>query len=108
MFRPCTDYGSLRRDTQTLVKLREQMAILWGDLEELKLAALQKQQPFPPSEATSAEDMRLSNLPFYCCIEEYGQELDEEDRPDEFSAYTTLYAMTSTRIFESGASDASN
>jgi hypothetical protein len=98
----------LRRDTQTLAKLREQIAILWGNLEELKLAALQNQQPFPTSEATSAEDMGLSNLPFYCCIKEYGQELDEEDRSDEFSTYATLYALASTRIFESGAPDASN
>lgn len=86
---------------RTLAKLREQMAILWGDLEELKVAASHKQQPFPLSEAISAQDMGLSNLPFCCCIEEYGQELDEEDRPDEFTAYTTLYALTRTRIFAS-------
>jgi protection-of-telomeres protein 1 len=98
----------LRRDTQTLAKLREQMAILWGDLEELKIAASQKQQPFPSPEAVSAQDMGLSNLPCYCYIREYGQELDEDDRPDEFTAYTTLYAMFGTRIFEGGASDASD
>ena len=76
------------------------MAILWGDLEELKVAAVHKQQPFPASEAVSAQDMGLSNLPFYCIIEEYGQELDAADRPDEFSTYTTVYSMVGTRIFE--------
>jgi len=88
-----------------MAKLREQMAILWGNLEELKVAASLKQQPFPSSGTASAHDMGLSNLPFYCCIEEYGQELDEEDRPDEFTAYTTLYALAKTRIFESPTSD---
>jgi protection-of-telomeres protein 1 len=100
-----TDHRSLRRDPQTLAKVREQMAILWGNLEELKVAASQNQQPFPSREGSH---MGLSNLPFYCCIKEYGQELDEEDRPDEFSTYTTLYALASTRIFGSGALDASN
>jgi len=88
-----------------MAKLREQMAILWGNLEELKVAASLEQQPFPSSGTASAHDMGLSNLPFYCCIEEYGQELDEEDRPDEFTAYTTLYALAKTRIFESPTSD---
>lgn len=96
----------MRSNTQTLAKLREQMAILWGNLEELKVAASLKQQPFPSSEAASAQHMGVSNLPFYCCIEEYGQELDEEDRPDEFTTYTTLYAIVKTRIFETpNASD---
>lgn len=84
-----------------MAKLREQMSILWGDLEELKTAASLKQQPFPSSEGVSAQDMGLSNMPFFCCIQEYGQELDEEDRPDEFPTYTTLYALVGTRIFES-------
>lgn len=99
--RLCTDSNSLRSNTQTMAKLREQMSILWGNLEELKVAASLKQQPFPPLEAVSNQHMGLSNMPFYCCIQEYGQELDEEDRPDEFSTYTTLYALAGTRIFES-------
>lgn len=91
----------MRRDTRTLAKLREQMAILWGNLEELKTAALMKQQPFPAPEAATAEGMNLSNLPFFCCIAEYGQELDQDDiESAESSSYTTLYDMSGARIFQ--------
>lgn len=95
------DCSSLRRDTRTLAKLREQMAVLWGNLEELKTAALMKQKPFPALEANTAEGMSLSNLPFFCCIAEYGQELDQDDiESAESSGYTTLYDMSGARIFQ--------
>ncbi|CAD0113667.1 unnamed protein product [Aureobasidium uvarum] len=77
------------------------MAILWGNLEELKAAALAKQQPFPPHDSAPAETVGLSNLPFYCCIAEYGQALDEDDLgSEESSGYTRLYDMSGARIFE--------
>ncbi|KAG9583545.1 hypothetical protein KCU77_g10803, partial [Aureobasidium melanogenum] len=95
------DATDLRRDTRTLAKLREQMAILWGNLEELKIAALAKQQPFPAPEAASAEGTNLSNLPFCCFIAEYGQELDQDDiESAESSGYTILYDMSGARIFQ--------
>ncbi|CAD0097308.1 unnamed protein product, partial [Aureobasidium vineae] len=95
------DATDLRRNSQTLAKLREQMAILWGNLEELKAAALAKQQPFPPHDPAPTEIVGLSNLPFYCCIAEYGQKLDEDDfGSEESSGYTRLYDMSGARIFE--------
>ncbi|KAH0342347.1 hypothetical protein KCU81_g5709, partial [Aureobasidium melanogenum] len=95
------DATDLRRDTRTLAKLREQMAILWGNLEELKTAALAKQQPFPAPQAAAAERTNLSNLPFYCFIAEYGQELDQDDiESADSSGYTTLYDMSGARIFQ--------
>ncbi|KAG9654417.1 hypothetical protein KCU95_g13186, partial [Aureobasidium melanogenum] len=95
------DATDLRRDTRTLAKLREQMAILWGNLEELKTAALAKQQPFPAPPAATTEGTNLSNLPFLCFIAEYGQELDQDDLESaETSGYTTLYDMSGARIFQ--------
>ncbi|KAG9947388.1 hypothetical protein KCU85_g5857, partial [Aureobasidium melanogenum] len=95
------DATDLRRDTRTLAKLREQMAILWGNLEELKAAALAKQQPFSAPQAAAAEGTNLSNLPFYCFIAEYGQELDQDDiESADSSGYTTLYDMSGARIFQ--------
>ncbi|KAG9521833.1 hypothetical protein KCU93_g7194, partial [Aureobasidium melanogenum] len=95
------DATDLRRDTRTLAKLREQMAILWGNLEELKTAALTKQQPFPAPQAVAIEGTNLSNLPFLCFIAEYGQELDQDDiESAESSAYTILYDMSGARIFQ--------
>lgn len=77
------------------------MAILWGNLEELKAAALAKQQPFSAPQAAAAEGTNLSNLPFYCFIAEYGQELDQDDiESADSSGYTTLYDMSGARIFQ--------
>lgn len=77
------------------------MAILWGNLEEIKAAALVKQQPFPALEATPAEGTNLSNLPFSCFIAEYGQELDQDDiESAESSGHISLYDMSGARIFQ--------
>ncbi|KAI4724272.1 hypothetical protein E4T49_07993 [Aureobasidium sp. EXF-10728] len=95
------DATDLRRDSQTLAKLREQMAILWGNLEEIKVAALAKQQPFPPHESAPTDTMGLSNLAFDCCVSEYGQALDGDDIDSgKPSSYTKLYDMSGARIFE--------
>ncbi|KAK6006348.1 hypothetical protein QM012_006758 [Aureobasidium pullulans] len=95
------DATDLRRDLRTLAKLREQLAILWGNLEELKAAALVKQQSFPALEAVPAEGPSLSNLPFSCFIAEYGQRLDQDDiESAESSGYITLYDMSGARIFQ--------
>lgn len=77
------------------------MAILWGNLEELKTAALAKQQPFPAPQAVTTEGTNLSNRPFLCFIAEYGQELDQDDiESAESSAYTIVYDMSGARIFQ--------
>lgn len=79
---------SLKSDEKTLAQLKEKLAILWGNLEERK--AEQQQQLTEndlskPSEPTkdpisAAVDVQLSNLPFECCIKEYGVKILEEDK----------------------------
>lgn len=57
---------SLRQDKQRLNELREKLAILWGDLEEKK-----SQEP-ETAEGGPWAPVKSSNLPFSCCIKEYG------------------------------------
>lgn len=52
----------LRSEPHQLAKLRERMFVLWGNLEE-----------------TGGGGQGLSNLPFECCIQEYGVEMDDDD-----------------------------
>lgn len=64
-----------------LNKLREKLSILWGNLEERKSEATSAGQPYPPNVMkkgpSSASDPELSNIPFDCCIKEYGIELQK-------------------------------
>ncbi|KAF2104918.1 hypothetical protein NA57DRAFT_51710 [Rhizodiscina lignyota] len=57
------DAADLRRDKDTLGKLKELLWTLWGDVGELKD---KHKDHFNPAVT------RPSNLPFYCCIQEYG------------------------------------
>ena len=59
--RNVNDPGDLRNDHQLLARLREQLCILWGNLEE------------------KATDEAVSNRPFECCLMEYGVEMDDDD-----------------------------
>ncbi|THX22457.1 hypothetical protein D6D12_09148 [Aureobasidium pullulans] len=94
------DATDLRSDSETLAKLREQMAVLWGNLEELKSTAVAKQQPYPAHSSAPIEGMELSNLPFCCCIEEYGQKLDEADLElIETPLYERIHEMFGAHIF---------
>ena len=84
--------------------LREKLAILWGNLEERKLEAFQANTPYPPTAGnagdisrTNTVDLSLSNLPFECCIREYGQELVEEDDA-ETSKWIQIFGMFGTHI----------
>lgn len=75
----------LRKTPQLMAKLREKMCILWGNLEERR------------------EGEPLSNLPFECCISEYGIERDSND-PGVIkvarapSDYMKLFRMHNTTI----------
>ncbi|KAH6854346.1 hypothetical protein B0I37DRAFT_336231 [Chaetomium sp. MPI-CAGE-AT-0009] len=91
------DAADLRRDADTLNKLRERMFTLWGNLEELKAQAAERKQkeqgaedgkqrqprkpqplPKPPLQSSLPEDEAegseeaVSNKPFTCCIQQYG------------------------------------
>lgn len=75
------DPGDLRRDSTLLKKLREKMFILWGNLEE-------------------SGGQGLSNLPFECCIQEYGIEMDEDDpaRGKATLGWKRMYSMFGVTI----------
>ncbi|KAJ5279119.1 hypothetical protein N7478_004491 [Penicillium angulare] len=62
----CLDATNLHLDSDRLDELREKLAILWGDLEEKKRGEPKdiKGKPWAP--------VKCSNLPFKCCIKEYG------------------------------------
>lgn len=53
------DPTNLNEDRKLLAKIREKLCILWGNLEE------------------KDEGEEISNLPFECCMYEYGVEVDE-------------------------------
>ncbi|EAQ90747.1 hypothetical protein CHGG_02682 [Chaetomium globosum CBS 148.51] len=95
------DAADLRQDTDTLNKLRKRMFTLWGNLEELKTQAAGRKQmeqetedgnhhrfrgagksqprlPKPPLQSSHPEiegegdGKAVSNIPFTCCIKQYG------------------------------------
>lgn len=75
------DPADLRVDSQLLAKLKEKMFVLWGNLEE-------------------NDGQGLSNLPFECCIQEYGIEQDESDPAGEASplGWQRMYSMFGVTI----------
>ncbi|KAL2160629.1 hypothetical protein VTH06DRAFT_1317 [Thermothelomyces fergusii] len=94
------DATDLRRDPETLGKLRERMSVLWGDLAEHKARGAEegrarergaagnvgptrpRHRPHlhrPPLQSSQAEENEgagaesvVSNKPFACCIRQYG------------------------------------
>lgn len=58
------DPTDLHQDRKLLAKIKEKLCILWGNLEE------------------KVEGEEVSNLPFECCIHEYGVEVDEDDEQE--------------------------
>ncbi|KAF1994349.1 hypothetical protein P154DRAFT_567420 [Amniculicola lignicola CBS 123094] len=59
----------------TLSQLEEKLFILWGNLLEQKKELMPKGVKFP----LPSGDSRLQNLPFECCLEEYGVEVTPSD-----------------------------
>lgn len=79
------DPTDLHEDPTLLNKLREKLCILWGDLEERKRDEEEEaeeksrqrvaKRPRLADDHSTEEDRDqklLSNLPFNCCLEEYG------------------------------------
>lgn len=76
-------------------ELSHKMDILCGNLRELKDEQL--------AEACGKPDhadmmSRLSNLPFECCIEEYGWPKDDIDKSPGDSGWVRMFAMFETTI----------
>lgn len=93
------DPGNLREDTALLNKLREKLYILWGDLEEQKRTEGEKEDIREVKRARLDNDMngkteekKPSNLPFNCCLGEYG-ELREGGHKDEIEDWERGYMM---------------
>jgi hypothetical protein len=65
-----------------LSKVKQQLFLLWGNLEEKK------------------EDEEVSNRPFECCLMEYGVDMDTDDpeRATTRFGYRRFYAMFGTTI----------
>ncbi|KAI7146420.1 hypothetical protein KC352_g29034, partial [Hortaea werneckii] len=80
--REMEDPQDLRKAPQLLAKLRERLCILWGNLEE------------------KGPDEPISNRPFECCVQEYGQEMDEEDEEKALvpMGWKRLYRLSGTTI----------
>ncbi|GAM89063.1 hypothetical protein ANO11243_070970 [Dothideomycetidae sp. 11243] len=85
----------------SLNQLAQSIDILCGNLRELKdeqLAGSAADQT-EPSADPDAWSGKLSNIPFECCIQEYGQQLDAEDMaPGDETTWTRIFAMFETTI----------
>ncbi|CCT65733.1 uncharacterized protein FFUJ_02703 [Fusarium fujikuroi IMI 58289] len=84
------DACNLRRDKQALVKLRDKMFTLWGNLEEKKAAAQEAARKGKPPDDSDDDDQQqpepknsgktqLTNRAFPCCIKQYGIKVTEPE-----------------------------
>ncbi|CZR39562.1 uncharacterized protein FPRO_04459 [Fusarium proliferatum ET1] len=84
------DACNLRRDKQALVKLRDKMFTLWGNLEEKKAAAQEAARKGKPPDDSDDDDQQqpepknsgktqLTNRAFPCCIKQYGIKVAEPE-----------------------------
>lgn len=75
-----------------LKQIEEKLFLLWGNLLEIKidLRLRGNDLPLPPG------DNRLKNLPFDCCIEEYGHEVPIVDSNPE--GYQRMHHLAQTFI----------
>ncbi|KAL8392496.1 hypothetical protein RB599_005136 [Gaeumannomyces hyphopodioides] len=108
------DPEDLRDNPRQLLQLREKMFCLWGNLEEIKRARqdsldakkrLQANLPPPCSDVDSAQGEgaeQLSNIPFSCCIRQYGVKTrtTDEKKADagEGFKWTRAFALFGTKI----------
>lgn len=77
------DPANLSESPQLLAKLKQQLCVLWGDLEELKSKGKNNEPP--------------SNRPFECCIAEYGIPADEQEDGDGYGV-VRMFKMFGTAI----------
>ncbi|UNI19056.1 hypothetical protein JDV02_005273 [Purpureocillium takamizusanense] len=103
------DASNLRHDRKNLEALRQQLFILWGDLEEHKSrdaekAAAGHEKPPDDSddETSSGLAAKVSNRPFQCCVREYGIKVPESDpakaNAGESKRWERMYKLFGTKI----------
>ncbi|KAH8715117.1 Protection of telomeres protein 1 [Beauveria bassiana] len=107
------DACDLRNSKDTLSKLRQKLFYLWGDLEERKsqkLLRIEKAEKQARAHAAPAhsDDEEVSaaveptNIPFTCCIKQYGVRLREADEgkadAGEGKRWQRMYGLFGTQI----------
>ena len=92
------DPTDLRSDTKLLAQLREKMCILWGNLEESRRVREEDDDEMDLDGVGERE--RVSNMPFECCIQEYGVEVDGDDdeRKERAFGFERCFAATGVTI----------
>ncbi|KAM3508872.1 hypothetical protein MY10362_000923 [Beauveria mimosiformis] len=107
------DACDLRNSKMTLSTLRQKLFHLWGDLEECKTQKLlriekaekQARAHGPPADSDDEEAsaaVEPTNLPFTCCIKQYGVTLREADEgkadAGEGKRWQRMYGLFGTQI----------
>lgn len=112
------DASDLRRDEPNLEALRQRLFLLWGDLEEHKIRAEATsnrklkavRDGNPPTDSSdddepsrgAAKTARVANLPFACCIRQYGVKIREQNAAladaGEGSRWNRIFSLFGTRI----------
>ncbi|KAK0614280.1 hypothetical protein B0T14DRAFT_528168 [Immersiella caudata] len=116
------DASDLRHDRRKLEQLRSRMFLLWGNLEEAKSEAAEaRKKPVakkqsvpqlerPPLDSSDREDngvsssweSSVSNLPFICCIQQYGVCVTRASSPTDDTApkqeWTRVFGLLGTKI----------
>lgn len=113
------DADSLEENESLLRKLRENLFILWGDLEDQKPArdaagarSVNKgkkkrrgETPPPHSDGEGDDDglkVKVSNKPFSCCVAQYGVKVTENDpgkaNAGERHRWQRIFKLFGTRI----------
>ena len=106
------DASNLRQDHNNLQALREQLFLLWGNLEEHKSWAERNvkagNHDNPPEHSSDEEGNqekkrpKISNCPFSCCIRQYGVKVSEPDdrKADagEKKRWERIFGLFGTRI----------
>ena len=107
------DAADLRHDVDALSNLHDRMAILWGNLGEVKDKAAAKKenngkvaapgglQALPPDSSDGEdEEPALANMPFACYIKQYGVPFQRvvETGAQPVQQWTRVFALTGTQI----------
>ncbi|KAL8677568.1 MAG: hypothetical protein Q9224_007183 [Gallowayella concinna] len=97
------DACDLRRRPKRLAALREKLFLLWGDLEERKVAGVVE-----GLEAEREENMKgkTKGIPFQCCIKQYAIRKAEESEdesgemkdPEHIGGWERMFQMFGTTI----------
>lgn len=92
------DPTDLRQDSSLLGQLREKLYILWGDLEERKRDEVESEREAKRLklagglEREAKQQQKPSNLPFNCCLQEYGA-MRDGGNPGEVTDWERQYMM---------------